>query len=867
MNSTTRNGARGTTLAAAIAFMAGASAWAAFPLSEGFESYAPGTPLTNLAASGWGASTTGVVVETGIATQGVNAAYLPPVTTVTNTLTAVAIPKVWTDCYLRETNHTTDSTFPFPDTNTAVMVFLNTNGYVVLYNSNRWDVCSNDAWNVAVPATSTGAWARVSVYENFTNSQAAVFVNERLVRQQVPFIGAVAAYTQFQLDSGSSAEAYLDAVTISTNPPALAGDWDGDGTPDVAEVDLFGNVDTIHGPVITVITPTNGTVTPAGLVLLWPNGGTNFALTAASGYYVSEARTNGTSVGSFPGQLTNTASYVWTNVAASGTFQAIFARKPLVSGVATNLSGPQVAGTVSPTGPVDVFPGATVTFTLAANSGYYIADARENGVSIGGFPGQFTTSASLDWPNITADAQFTAVFARNPQVTALATNQGGPGAVGGTITPSGLQQCPPGGSLSFALAADVAFAVSAVLTNGSPAVTFDGQSRTAAYTYSNIWVDTTVTARFGYTGLRHVPGDYATIQSALTAAWVNDTILIDSGIYPGNLTVTNAVALQGTGLTIQGNVAVSSTATQTWVDGSSVSITGVLQVAAGGRVIIVNGAVTVGDLTIAPGGIVDLRNATLTILSAGVTFDHATRLLDNNWNTGGLVPSVVPFRDTFEGYAAGKSVSSLGFAGWGASSAGAVVETGLATQGVKAIELPSVTTVSNVFAPTNLPYVWMDCYLRDTNRVSADKRPHTDEGAAVLVCLDTNGYLNVYDPVNDWQVCAQDAMGNTVPPLPAGDWARITVFVNFASNSAAYFLNDRLMRERVPLIVPMTALSLFQLDSGSGGPAQLDDVQVLPSYPTNLLGSWDGDNIPDALEIQRHGTVSLYPFGVIFKCR
>jgi hypothetical protein len=214
-------------------------------VTDGFEDYPDGTALRKLGHFGWTATSTNAVVQNLVTNQGARAAVVPASVLVSNTVSAAGITNVWTEFYLNETAQVTPSTEIQVNTNSAVMVFFETNGYLTVYNPalTNWDVCSNDVMNKSVSPVITGAWARISIFQNFSNHTAAIFLNDRLLREQVRFIStALSHYGSLNVDSGPDGTAYLDDVKIWTNAPGLIGDIDSDGILDSKEIPLHGSI-------------------------------------------------------------------------------------------------------------------------------------------------------------------------------------------------------------------------------------------------------------------------------------------------------------------------------------------------------------------------------------------------------------------------------------------------------------------------------------------------------------------------------------------------------------------------------------------------------------------------------------------------
>lgn len=219
--------------------------------SDDFEGYVIGTRLSALGFLGWGASSSGITIQSNTTyLASARAAQFPAATVLTNSISAVGLSNVWTECALNESNHVVNGTFVEVDTNAVVQLYMNTNRYVVLYNrtSALWEVCSNDIWGVGLAGVYSNGWAHISVNQNYATKKAALFLNGHLVREQIDFINTnQGSFMRFQMKSSESCTSYLDSVAFSTNVPANLtsgpeSDLDHDGIPDAVEIAQCGNL-------------------------------------------------------------------------------------------------------------------------------------------------------------------------------------------------------------------------------------------------------------------------------------------------------------------------------------------------------------------------------------------------------------------------------------------------------------------------------------------------------------------------------------------------------------------------------------------------------------------------------------------------
>ncbi|MCX6344165.1 MAG: metallophosphoesterase [Armatimonadetes bacterium] len=135
-------------------------------------------------------------------------------------------------------------------------------------------------------------------------------------------------------------------------------------------------------------------------------------------------------------------------------------------------------GTITPSGAVVVNQGANQTFTIAAGSGYTIADVFVDSVSQGAI-------ASYTFTNVTADHTISATFAASPTYTITAS-----AGAGGTITPSGAVVVNQGSNKSFTIAASPGYNITDVVVDSV------SQGAIASYTFTNVTANHTISATF-----------------------------------------------------------------------------------------------------------------------------------------------------------------------------------------------------------------------------------------------------------------------------------------------------------------------------------------------------------------------------------
>lgn len=214
-----------------------------------FERYGAGTRLDALGTFGWGASSSGVMVQVATTYGGSGRAVeVPASATVSNAIDSKSgQTNIWTDLWLNESDYVIEVLPPVVDSNASAQVCLTAGKLLAVYHDGGWDVCSNDAVNVSATNLYLGGWARITLNQNYGTKRSAIFLNGRLLRENVLFINTnLTLCGGLRVMGGTESPAYLDNVSLATNVPAefnsLAYDADRDGIPDVREIHSSGTL-------------------------------------------------------------------------------------------------------------------------------------------------------------------------------------------------------------------------------------------------------------------------------------------------------------------------------------------------------------------------------------------------------------------------------------------------------------------------------------------------------------------------------------------------------------------------------------------------------------------------------------------------
>jgi hypothetical protein len=224
----------------------------------------------------------------------------------------------------------------------------------------------------------------------------------------------------------------------------------------------------------------NGSIDPAGTVLVNEGSNQTFTFIPQTGYVVRNVRVDGTNIGA-----TNT--YTFNNVQEDHSISVTFEKATYTITATAGANG-----TISPSGVVSVSHGDNQSFTISPNVGYEIEDVLLNGVSIG-------VTSSYTFTNVTTNHTISASFKlRTYTINATA----GPN---GTITPSGNVLVEHGSDQSFTITPATGYEVEDVLVDGASigAVTnysFTGVTQNHSISVSFILKTYIITATAGANG-------------------------------------------------------------------------------------------------------------------------------------------------------------------------------------------------------------------------------------------------------------------------------------------------------------------------------------------------------------------------------
>jgi len=216
---------------------------------------------------------------------------------------------------------------------------------------------------------------------------------------------------------------------------------------------------------ITAVNDTFGAVTPAGVTTVNYGATPTYTITPNTGYHVLDVTVNGTSVGAV-------TSYQFPAVTTNNIISATFAINTYTI-TATN----DTLGSVTPAGITTVNYGGSQAYTIAAITGYHIANVFIDSVSNG-------TISSYTFTNVQTNHTISATFEINTYTIAVSSG------ANGAIIPNGSVIVNYNASQIFNINPNTGYRVADVLVDDVSNGTI------SSYTFSNVKDNHTISATF-----------------------------------------------------------------------------------------------------------------------------------------------------------------------------------------------------------------------------------------------------------------------------------------------------------------------------------------------------------------------------------
>jgi len=263
---------------------------------------------------------------------------------------------------------------------------------------------------------------------------------------------------------------------------------------------------------ITASAGANGAITPSGSVVVNKGANQSFVMQAATGYMVENVMIDGTPIGS-------TTTYTFMNVVANHNISVTFKVIP-VAVYYTITASAGTNGSISPSGPVQVYAGASQTFTITPAANYSVGDVVVDGKSVGAV-------TSYPFTGVSANHTIVATFVSGvkPQYTIKAA-----AGANGTITPPGDVNVSEGDSKSFTMTPATGYKVAEVAVDGKSVgavTTYTFTNVTAAHVINVTFAELpkyTVKAAAGANGTITPSGDVTVYEGASRTFAINPSL-------------------------------------------------------------------------------------------------------------------------------------------------------------------------------------------------------------------------------------------------------------------------------------------------------------------------------------------------------
>ncbi|MES2921276.1 MAG: hypothetical protein V4819_07010 [Verrucomicrobiota bacterium] len=306
----------------------------------------------------------------------------------------------------------------------------------------------------------------------------------------------------------------IGTATVDVNGTVAGNMYGNAGVGIGGEGQLGGFVFAIEAPPVFAITASagsNGTISPSGSVNVTSGSNQSFTITANSGYHIADVLVDGVSVGAV-------SNHTFNIVTAPHTISASFAVDTVVHTITASAGA---NGTISPSGGVSANAGVNKVFSIAAATGYHIADVLVDGSSVGAV-------SSHTFNNVSANHTIAASFAIDTfTITASA-------GANGSITPNGATSVNHDGSQSFTITPAPGYLVDDVTVDG---VSIGAVSN---YTFNNVTAAHSISASFD--DRLKLKLDFTFTGAATTANWTPV-----GGNYVADTAVASAFNIDGLG--------------------------------------------------------------------------------------------------------------------------------------------------------------------------------------------------------------------------------------------------------------------------------------------------------------------------------
>lgn len=226
-----------------------------------------------------------------------------------------------------------------------------------------------------------------------------------------------------------------------------------------------------------------------------------------------------------------------------------------------------------------------------------------------------------------------------------------------------------------------------------------------------------------------------------------------------------------------------------------------------------------------------------------------------------LVPALqacgaMPFHDGFDAaptYGPGTNfLTSIN--GWGSGSINVQVTTNVYDTAPNSVQTVGPEILSNSIGGA-VGQIWTECRVLP---FFGEPPNLASNGTASLAGYFTTNHFFAYATNGGWVLCSNTVWGGALPALPEGQFARITIFQDYATSNSAVFVNSNLVAQDIRFYGSSAAYRAFLAKGGGGdSTSHFDTVSFSNGPPADILTDANNDGIHDVDELAYHGGYAM----------
>jgi hypothetical protein len=194
--------------------------------------------------------------------------------------------------------------------------------------------------------------------------------------------------------------------------------------------------------------------------------------------------------------------------------------------------------------------------------------------------------------------------------------------------------------------------------------------------------------------------------------------------------------------------------------------------------------------------------------------------------------NTIPYKETFESYAAGTSLTN-GRGGWYASSSNVIVQTNVYFEGSNAASIPIDCFLSNRFISTGITSVWIKMQIKPV-LYDGTNPPVIDTNATAMFYINSNGYFVVCTN-GGWVELSKTLTGADAQKVTS-NWTKVEIRMKHLSHSWDIICNSVLITNNIPFVSNVTSYSGFDIYNGGGSTSYVDSITASRWHTIKING-------------------------------